>query len=117
MAMKTDVGKEIAENIAKSKTKTVLAKTAKTATGATIGEQISINPYEARLANLLGEFIEDDDGTLNDIIDYLEADDLKTEAEARMGLFVEGLGFTVGLPAAFLVVKQCIKHLKIKMLQ
>tara|TARA_R110002167_G_scaffold812_2_gene3536 strand:+ start:969 stop:5411 length:4443 start_codon:yes stop_codon:yes gene_type:complete len=101
MAMKTDVGKEIAENIAKSKTKTVLAKTAKTATGATIGEQISINPYEARLANLLGEFIEDDDGTLNDIIDYLEADDLKTEAEARMGLFVEGLGFTVGLPAAF----------------
>jgi len=101
MAMKTEAGKEIAENIAKSKTKTVIAKTAKTATGATIGEQVSINPYEARLANFLGEFIEDDDGALNDIIDYLKADESKTEAEARMGLFFEGLGFTVGLPAAF----------------
>lgn len=77
--MKTNAGKEVANNIAKSKIKTATAKTAKVATGATIGEQVSINPYEARLANFIGEMIEDDDTKMAELLQFLEADDTKTE--------------------------------------
>jgi hypothetical protein len=101
LSMRTKTGKELAESIGKSKVLTPVAKTLKTATGATIGEQISINPYEERLANFLGQVIEDDDGTFSDLIKYLEADEDKTELENRLGVFYEGLAFTVGLPAAF----------------
>ena len=113
LSMKTKTGKEIADNIAKSKVKTALAKTGKVAVGASVGEQISINPYEERLANFLGEFVEDDEGAFNDIIEYLKADESKSEAEARLGLFFEGLAFTVGLPAAFFggkLVKEAFKN-------
>jgi len=113
LSMKTKTGKEIADNIAKSKVKTALAKTGKVAVGASVGEQISINPYEERLANFLGEFVEDDEGAFNDIIEYLKADESKSEAEARLGLFFEGLAFTVGLPAAFFggkLVKDAFKN-------
>ena len=34
------------------------------------------------------------------LLNYLKADESKSEAEARLGLFFE-LAFTVGLPAAF----------------
>jgi len=113
LSMKTQTGKEIAENIAQSKIKTALAKTGKVAVGASLGEQVSINPYEERLANFIGEFVEDDDGTLNDILEYLKTDENKSELENRLGLFFEGLAFTVGLPAAFFggkLVKDAFKN-------
>ena len=113
LSMKTQTGKEIAENIAQSKVKTALAKTGKVAVGASLGEQVSINPYEERLANFIGEFVEDDDGTLNDILEYLKTDENKSELENRLGLFFEGLAFTVGLPAAFFggkLVKDAFKN-------
>lgn len=68
-------------------------------TGAAIGEQVSINPYEDRLANFLGEVIGDDEGALNDLLTFLEADESKTEAEARLGLLYEGVALYAGLPA------------------
>ena len=118
LAMKTNAGKEVANNIAKSKIKTATAKTAKVATGATIGEQVSINPYEARLANFIGEMIEDDDTKMAELLQFLEADDTKTEGEARLGLLIEGMAFTLGLPAAFFggkAVKEAFKDSKVAM--
>tara|TARA_X000001388_G_C2234251_1_gene124562 strand:+ start:3802 stop:8016 length:4215 start_codon:yes stop_codon:yes gene_type:complete len=62
--------------------------------------QISVNPYEARLADLLGEFVSDDQKTLKNIITYLEADENKTELENRIGLGLEGLVVSAALPVA-----------------
>ena len=101
LTTKTPQGQKVAEAIAKTSIGTKSAKYGQFLTGATIGEQVSINPYEDRLANFLGEMIGNDEGTLNDLLEYLEADENKSELEARMGLFYEGLAFTAGLPAAW----------------
>ena len=101
LTTKTTQGQKVAEAIAKTSIGTKSAKYGQFLTGATIGEQVSINPYEDRLANFLGEMIGNDEGTLNDLLEYLEADENKSELEARMGLFYEGLAFTAGLPAAW----------------
>ena len=112
-ATTTRAGAQVNAAIASSSIATKAAKTSKYLTGASIGEQVSINPYEDRLANFLGTMIGDDEGKLNDLLTYLEADESKSELDARMGLFYEGLAFTVGLPAAWFggkAIKETVKN-------
>ena len=112
-ATTTRAGAQVNAAIASSSIATKAAKTSKFITGASIGEQVSINPYEDRLANFLGTMIGDDEGALNDVLEYLKADESKSELDARMGLFYEGLAFTAGLPAAWFggkAIKETIKN-------
>ncbi len=101
LATKTNKGKAFAETVSQSSKLRKTSKVAKTITGVTLGEQVGINPYDARIANFIGELSQDDEGVLDDVIDFMKADENKTEAEARLGLLAESLVFNVGLPAAY----------------
>jgi hypothetical protein len=113
LLLKTNAGKKVVESIDKSKKFSVPftsgkktfqpLKTAQKVTQGALGAEVGIatigvNPYDERLANFVGTMIGDDDQTLNDVIDFLKADDEKSELEARMGLLGEGLMFSLGLP-------------------
>jgi len=64
---------------------------------AELSTQVVLKPEDARLANLLGEAIGDNDNLLGDVIDMLEASDDKTELENRVGLLAEGLLLVGGI--------------------
>ena len=109
----TDKGKKLKQSIDASRVLRGTTKIGKSAVAGEIGVQFSVNPYEDRLANIIGEFIADDEGALNDVLKFLEADDNKTELENRAGLAIEGLAFTIGLPAAYYgskAVKETVKN-------
>jgi len=89
-------------------------KGSKTLTKITAGEQISINAYEHRLSNLIGEFVADDNETLNTVLEFLEADDNKTELENRVGVALEGMALLATLPVAVLGGKGIANTLKNK---
>jgi len=93
----TNSGKKVVDSLNATKATRAATKFGKATIGGEIGVQFSVNPYEARLANILGEFVGEDQESLNSIIEYLEADDNKSELENRAGLFVEGLIFAGGL--------------------
>tara|TARA_R110001592_G_scaffold99840_1_gene284040 strand:- start:498 stop:5012 length:4515 start_codon:yes stop_codon:yes gene_type:complete len=108
--------KEALENI-KGIRGTVIDKSlkgSKTLTKVTAGEQISINAYEHRLSNLIGEFVGDDNETLNTVLEFLEADDNKTELENRVGVALEGMALLATLPVALIGGKSIAKTLKNK---
>lgn len=113
VAMATDKGKKAQQAIDSSRILRGTTKIGKAAAAGEIGVQFSVNPYEARLANMIGEFIADDEGALNDVLEFLEADADKTELENRAGLALEGLILSVGLPAAYYgskAVKETLKN-------
>ena len=97
LAATTNSGKKVVDTLNATKATRAATKFGKATIGGEIGVQFSVNPYEARLANILGEFVGEDQEALNSIIEYLEADDNKSELENRAGLFVEGLVFAGGL--------------------
>ena len=111
----TDKGKKLKQTIDSSRVLRTTTNVGKAAVAGEVGVQFSVNPYEDRLANMIGEFIGDDEGALNDMLKFLEADDNKTELENRAGLAIEGLAFTLGLPAAYYgskAVKETVKNKK-----
>ena len=101
LAVKTKQGKALAESVSQSSKLRRPAKAAKYLTGVTLGEQVGINPYDARIANFIGELSQDDEGVIDEVIDFMKADVNKTEAEARLGLLAESLIFNVALPTAY----------------
>ena len=101
LSAKTNQGKALAEAVSQSSKLRRPAKAAKYLTGVTLGEQVGINPYDARMANFIGELSQDDEGIIDEVIDFMKADVNKTEAEARLGLLAESLVFNIALPAAY----------------
>ena len=101
LATKTNQGKALSEAISQSSKLRKTSKVAKGITGVTLGEQVGINPYDARIANFIGELSQDDEGVIDEVIDFMKADVNKTEAEARLGLLAESLVFNIALPAAY----------------
>ena len=89
------------------KAKAAAPKTTAIASAVARGEaavQLTIDPYRANLANLIGDFIADDnDGYLGDIEKYLldpiKSSQEKTQLENRIGLLAEGLVITSGVYA------------------
>lgn len=64
-----------------------------------VATQLSINPYEENLANIIGSMIDDDsEGWASDLENYLldpiKSDKDKTELENRLGLLSTGLALT-----------------------
>ena len=84
------------------KAKTVAPKTVATAGIVARGEaaaQLSLNPYEENLANVLGDMIDDNQvGVLNNLEKYMlepiKSRQEKTELQNRVGLLAEGLLLT-----------------------
>ena len=70
------------------------------------GEQIGWDIYEERLANLLGDYVAEDDSALSDIMRYMEADEDDSQLEARVGVLVEGMLLAGGLTAGWLGAKK-----------
>ena len=104
LAAKTNSGKKVVDTLNATKATRAATKFGKATVAGEVGVQFSVNPYEARVANILGEFVGEDQEALNSIIEYLEADDNKSELENRAGLFVEGLVFAgtlATLPLAY----------------
>jgi len=97
LAAKTNSGKKVVDTLNATKATRAATKFGKATVAGEVGVQFSVNPYEARLANILGEFVGEDQEALNSIVEYLEADDNKSELQNRAGLFVEGLIFAGGL--------------------
>ena len=87
-------------------------KYAKYSAGADVGIQVSIDPYEARFANMIGESIQDDEGAMATIVDFLEADPDDTEMEARAGLFFETFALNLALPVAWYGGKKVVNKAK-----
>ena len=109
---KTQKGAQIVKQL-EGREKTLKAlKFAKFSAGADIGIQLSIDPYEARFANMIGENIRDDQVALATIVDFLEADPNDTEMEARAGLFFETFALNLALPVAWVGGKQVIQKAK-----
>ena len=79
-------------------------KTTKAVTGLLRGEaavQLSLDPYRENFANIIGEWIADDnEGTLGTIETYLldpiKSSQEKTQLENRLSLMVDGIAFTAG---------------------
>lgn len=109
---KTKKGAELLKQL-EGREKTLKAlKFGKYSAGAELGIQMSIDPYEARFANMIGENIQDDDSALAAIVDFLEADPNDTELEARTGLFLESLALNLALPAAWYGGKKVVDKAK-----
>ena len=96
----TDLGKK---GIARAKTFTEF-----TVAGA-VGEQIGWDIYEPRLANLIGDFVADDNSAKSDIMRYLEADRDDPQLEARIGVLVESMVLSGGLALGWLGTKAATK--------
>ena len=100
------------------------ATVAKTIFQGETAAQLSINPYEENLANILGELIDDDNqGMLGSLEEYMlepmKSSNEKTELENRIALLGEGLALTGAFGAAAgaiknseVVTKPFIKTLK-----
>ena len=93
------------------KFKAFAPKTAKVAGFVGKGEaaaQLSINPYEANLANVIGNTIDDDNegflGMVEDYMNPLKSSNDKTELENRIALLGEGLLLTGTLGVAAPVI-------------
>ena len=97
---KTDLGKK---GIARAKTFSEF-----TVAGA-LGEQIGWDIYEPRLANLIGDFVADDNSAKSDIMRYLEADRDDSQIEARVGVLVESMLLSGGLALGWLGTKAATK--------
>ena len=109
---KTKQGAELLKKL-EGREKTLKAlKFAKYSAGADVGIQLSIDPYEARFANMIGESIQDDEGAMATIVDFLEADPDDTEMEARAGLFFETFALNLALPVAWYGGKSVINKAK-----
>ena len=109
---KTAKGAQIVKQL-EGREKTLKAlKFAKFSAGADIGIQLSIDPYEARFANMIGEKIRDDQVALATIVDFLEADPDDSEMEARAGLFFETFALNLALPVAWIGGKQVAQKAK-----
>ena len=80
-----------------SKVKSVASKypitkaAVKTIAASEVSSQISITPETAFMGNKIGEFIGDDKETLQTLIDYVSADESKTDLENRVALLFDGL--------------------------
>ena len=109
---KTAKGAQIVKQL-EGREKTLKAlKFAKFSAGADIGVQLSIDPYEARFANMIGEKIRDDQVALATIVDFLEADPNDSEMEARAGLFFETFALNLALPVAWIGGKKVAQKAK-----
>ena len=109
---KTAKGAQIVKQL-EGREKTLKAlKFAKFSAGADIGIQLSIDPYEARFANMIGEKIRDDQVALATIVDFLEADPNDSEMEARAGLFFETFALNLALPVAWIGGKKVVQKAK-----
>ena len=97
---KTDLGKK---GIKRAKTFSEF-----TVAGA-LGEQIGWDIYEPRLANLIGDFVADDNSAKSDIMRYLEADRDDSQIEARVGVLVESMLLSGGLALGWLGTKAATK--------
>jgi GH24 family phage-related lysozyme (muramidase) len=71
-----------------------------------VGEQIGWDIYEPRLANLIGDFVADDDSAKSDIMRYLEADRDDPQMEARVGVLVESMMLSGGLAFGWMGTKK-----------
>ena len=70
------------------------------------GEQIGWDIYEERLANLLGDYVAEDDSAFSDIVRYMEADEDDSQVEARVGVLVEGMLLAGGLSLGWIGTKK-----------
>ena len=95
------VGKILPKGISKGKETFIKGTVAGSA-----GEQIGWDIYEDRLANLIGDYVAEDDSALSDIMRYLEADEDDSQLEARVGVLVEGMLLAGGLTAGWLGAKK-----------
>ena len=77
-----------------------------------IAAQVSLNPYDERLGDMLAMYVGDDNETLQAIADFLKSDENKSELENRMGLLVEGLALSGVITGGILVVPSVLKQLK-----
>jgi len=85
-------------------------KTASSLAQAEVATQLSINPYEENLANVIGDLIDDNNqGLLGDIETYMlnpiKSSQEKTELQNRIGLLSTGIGFFAGVEAVRGVIR------------
>jgi len=85
-------------------------KTASSLAQAEVATQLSINPYEENLANVIGDLIDDNNqGLLGDIETYMlnpiKSSQEKTELQNRIGLLSTGIGFFAGVEAVRLGIR------------
>lgn len=64
---------------------------AKTLVASEVSSQVAINPENALVGNFIGKFIGDDKETLQTLIEYVSADESKTDGENRVALLFDGL--------------------------
>jgi hypothetical protein len=95
------VGKVLPKTISKGKQTFIKGTVAGAA-----GEQIGWDIYEDRLANLLGDYVAEDDSAFSDIVRYMEADEDDSQLEARVGVLVEGMLLAGGLTAGWIGAKK-----------
>ena len=116
LVARTNSGKKLVDVVNSTKATRAIKNFGKATVGGEVGIQFSQNPFEDRFANMLGELIGEDKEALHSIIEYLEADENKSELENRAGLFVEGLAFAgalASLPAVYFggkAVKETFKN-------
>ena len=95
------VGKVLPKTISKGKETFIKGTVAGSA-----GEQIGWDIYEDRLANLIGDYVAEDDSALSDIMRYMEADEDDSQLEARVGVLIEGMLLAGGLTAGWIGAKK-----------
>ena len=70
-------------------------KTKAIAKGVTIGElasQATMDPETAAVGEFIGKYVGDDAGALSTLLEYMTADESKTDLENRLALLLDGLG-------------------------
>jgi len=91
----------------------------KTLAASEVSAQVAINPESAFMGNKIGKFIGDDKETLQTLIEYVSADESKTDGENRVALLFDGLflsgTITAGLKIGGFVFnssKDLLRHFK-----
>ena len=70
-----------------------------------VGTQVALNPEDAVIGEMLGNFIGNDEGTLKSLLNYVTADSNKTDGENRIALLFDGLFITAALSGAVKIGK------------